>query len=128
MKKTVVSVVAFCAAMLVLLGVWYGTRPETQTGVKNITVEVVHKDGSEKSFAYETDLDYLGELLKEEKLISGPEDQYGIFVETVDGETAVWEVDGGWWSLSCNGEDAQTGVDDVVIEDGCVYTWTYKNG
>lgn len=128
MKKTVVSVVAFCAAVLVLLGVWHSTRPEAQTGVKSITVEVVHKDGSETSFAYETDLEYLGELLKREGLISGTEGQYGIFVDTVDGEAAVWEVDGGWWSLACNGEDAQTGVDDVVIEDGSVYTWTYRNG
>lgn len=128
MKKTVLSAVAFCLAVLVLLGVWYGTRPEVQDGVKHITVEVVHKDGSEKSFAYETDQEYLGQLLKEERLISGTEDQFGIFVDTVDGETAVWEVDSGWWSLSCNGEDAQEGVDQVVIEDGSVYTWTYKNG
>lgn len=127
MKKTVWSAAAFCLAILVLLGVWHSTRPDPQMGIKYIAVEVIHKDGSEKTFSYETEKEYLGELLKEEKLISGSEDQYGIFVDTVDGETAVWEVDGGWWSLSCNGEAAQTGVDQVVIEDGSVYTWTYTN-
>jgi len=128
MKKTIMSVVGFLLAILVLLGVWQGTRPETQDGEKHIAVEIIHKDGSEKSFSYDTDEEYLGELLKKEGLISGTEDQYGIFVDTVDGETAIWEEDGGWWSLSCNGEDAQTGVDQMVIEDGSVYTWTYMNG
>ena len=128
MKKTIMSVVGFLLAILVLLGVWQGTRPEAQDGEKHIAVEIIHKDGSEKSFSYDTDEEYLGELLKKEGLISGTEDQYGIFVDTVDGETAIWEEDGGWWSLSCNGEDAQTGVDQMVIEDGSVYTWTYMNG
>ena len=128
MKKTIISVVGFLLAILVLLGVWQGTRPEAQDGEKHIAVEIIHKDGSEKSFSYDTDEEYLGELLKKEGLISGTEDQYGIFVDTVDGETAIWEEDGGWWSLSCNGEDAQTGVDQMIIEDGSVYTWTYMNG
>ena len=128
MKKTIISVVGFLLAILVLLGVWQRTRPEAQDGEKHIAVEIIHKDGSEKSFSYDTDEEYLGELLKKEGLISGTEDQYGIFVDTVDGETAIWEEDGGWWSLSCNGEDAQTGVDQMIIEDGSVYTWTYMNG
>lgn len=128
MKKTIMSVVGFLLAILVLLGVWQRTRPEAQDGEKHIAVEIIHKDGSEKSFSYDTDEEYLGELLKKEGLISGTEDQYGIFVDTVDGETAIWEEDGGWWSLSCNGEDAQTGVDQMIIEDGSVYTWTYMNG
>ena len=128
MKKKLLPLMGFCLLAVVLLGVWYSTKPEPQAGMKHIVVEVVHSDGSEKEFAYDTEAGYLGELLKEEGLISGTEDQYGIFVDTVDGETAVWEENGAWWSLSCNGEAAQTGVDQTVVEDGAVYTWSYTVG
>lgn len=125
MKKKGLALVGFCLLAAVLLSVWYVSKPEAQSGMKHITVEVVHGDGGQVSFAYDTEEAYLGALLQAEGLISGTEDQYGLFVDTVDGETAVWEENGAWWNLSCNGETAQTGVDQTVIQDGAVYTWTY---
>ena len=122
------GVIAFVALLAILIGVWQFTRPEAQAGEKTICVEVVHKDGSEKSIFYQTDHEYLGALLLEEGLISGTEGQFGLFVDTVDGETADYSVDGGWWQLLCEGEPAQTGVDSVVITDGAGYAWVYTVG
>ena len=121
----ILGVAAFCLVAVVMLAVWQGTRPAAQTGEKEITVTVVHKDGSERVFTYSTEHEYLGDLLAEEGLISGSEGPYGLFVDTVDGETAVFEADGGWWQLFCNGESVQTGADTVVIEDGTTYHWIY---
>lgn len=123
--EPILGVVVFCVLAVVLVAVWQSNRPEAEVGGKSITVTVTHKDGSEQDFSYRTDKEYLGELLAEEGLISGSEGPYGLFVDTVDGETAVFEEDGGWWQLTCNGESAQTGADAVVIEDGAVYHWIY---
>ena len=48
--KLILAVAAVAALIAILLGVWFATRPETTQGAKTITVEVVHKDGSTKTF------------------------------------------------------------------------------
>lgn len=117
-------------AAMILLGclmhwLWQKEQPAAQGGEKEIVVQVTHSDGTEKEFTYHTDKEYLGDLLQQEGLISGTEGEYGLFVDTVDGETAVYEKDGGWWRLICNGEDAATGADGVVLENGGSYDWIY---
>ena len=120
---------ALLCALAVMMGMlWRYSRPETEDGEKQIVVEVIHKDQTEKEFVYQTDFSYLGELLLEEGLIEGTVGDYGLYVETVDGETADYSADQGWWQLSCNGERAQTGADSVVLHDGDRYTWTYTVG
>ena len=123
--EPILGVVAFCVLAVVMVVVWQSSRPEAEAGGKSIIVTVTHKNGSEKEFTYQTDKEYLGELLVEEGLISGSDGPYGVFVDTVDGETAIFEEDGGWWQLFCNGASAQAGADAVVIEDGGSYHWAY---
>jgi len=118
----------FLALAVALCVIWQASRPGTASGEKHITVEVVHKNGDDVEFSYDTNEGYLGAVLVNEGLISGSEGAYGLYVETVDGETADYSVDGGWWKLSCNGEDSQLGVDSVPVNDGDRYTWTYTTG
>lgn len=72
--------------------------------------------------------EYLGEALLEEGLIAGSESEFGLYVETVDGETASYDADQSYWWLTCNGEDSQTGADQVVLADGDHFVWTYTVG
>ena len=124
-KKSLLALGALCLAALVMWAAWSFTRPDANTDLKQFTVEVCHKDESLRTFTYETDAEYLGTFLLEEGLISGSEGLYGLYVETVDGETADYSADGSWWQLLCNGESASTGADTVVLEDGSTYTWIY---
>lgn len=69
MKKnnTIVMIgAAVLAVLLIVLGsVWSASRPATSAGSKTITVEVVHKDESTKTFTCTTTEEYLaGVLLK----------------------------------------------------------------
>ena len=118
----------FCVLALVLFLAWRANRPSAVEGAKAVTVEVTHSDGATVEFTYQTDLEYLGELLVQEGLVSGSSSEYGLFVDTVDGETADYSRDGSWWRLTCNGEDAQTGADGVVLCDGDIYGWIYTVG
>ena len=87
------SLIAGAVAILVLIavfaGIWSATRPATSEGAKTITVEVVHKDESSKTFTYHTDVEYLGEVLQSEGLVKGEQGDYGLYMTEVDGETAV---------------------------------------
>lgn len=124
-RKILIAAVAVVALVAILLGVWFVTRPAAAQGSKTITVEVVHKDGSEKSFTCRTDEAYLGPVLEAEGLAQGEEGPYGLFITVVDGERAVYEEDGAYWAVMQGGEFTPLGVDETPIQDGDVFSLVY---
>lgn len=130
-KKLVIALVALVAVVGILLGVWFATRPDPEEGMKSFTVTVVHANGESKDFAYKSDAEYLGPVLLEEGLVVGEMGQYGLFIESVDGEEAVWEPgasSGAYWSIYEGDTPAVTGADQVVLTDGGVYKLVYTVG
>lgn len=124
-KKLILGIVALVAVIGVMLGVYFATREDTVQGGKTITVEVVHGDGTAKTFTYSTDAEYLGEVLEAEELVEFEEGPYGMMIKAVDGEQAVYEEDGAYWALY-EGEDyAMQGADMTVIEDGDLFKLVY---
>ena len=116
-KKTLFAVAALAVVAALMLGLWYFTRPETQVGDKTVVVEVVHADGNSREFTCQTDEEYLGPLLLEEKLAEGEQGAYGLFITTVDGETAQDSLRQ-WWCITKGGERVDTGADATPIADG----------
>ena len=127
-KKMIIAVVALVAVIAILAGVYMATRPEAVEGGKNITVTVVHGDGSEKVFEYATDAAFLGDVIVAEGLVNGENGPYGLYFDTVDGETAVWETDQAYWSILIGEEYATTGADGIAIVDGGAYKLVYTRG
>ena len=124
-KKIVIALVALVAVVGLMLGVWAANRPETSEGTKAYTVTVVHADGSQKVFEYTTDAEYLDDALMEEGLIAGEEGPYGLTVITVDGEDAVWDTDNAYWCIWIGDEMAVTGISEIPVYDGSVFTLEY---
>ena len=124
-KKLVIAIVALVAVIGIMLGVWQATRPEIQQGSKAITVVVVHKDGTQKTFEYRTDAEYLAEVLLAENLVTGYESQYGLTIESVDGEVADWTADSAYWAIYIGDDYATTGISEIVVLDGAVYKFEY---
>ena len=112
------------ACLLVLTSLFFvvGCGKESETEL-SFTFKVVHLDGTEKSFEVKTYKTILGDALTEKGYISGYQSQYGLTVETVDGETLDWETSGAYWALYQNGEYSPTGVSLTKIEDGATYTF-----
>lgn len=127
-KKLVIAVVALFALVGLLLGVYFGTRPATTQGAKEITVTVVHADGSEKSFTYRTDEEFLGPVILSEGLVVGEQGPYGLMISAVDGEAAVYETDGAYWALFVGEEYAMSGADTTPIADGDTFKLVYTIG
>lgn len=120
-----IALVALIVVAAILAGLYFLFRADPPEGDKTVTVKVVHADQSEKEFTYETDDEYLGELLTEEGLVEGEVSEYGMYITKVDGEQAVFETDNAYWALYENGEYASTGADQTVLDDGDEFSLVY---
>lgn len=96
---------------------------ELGEGATEFAFTVIDKDGNETAFAIHTDKEIVGDALLELELISGEDGQYGLYVKTVNGITADYDVDQTYWAFYVNGEYAASGVDTTAIEEGMTYTF-----
>ena len=136
-----IIVLVLAAAALVICQI---NKPETQQGgmealtehladpafretLKEITINVDHLNGDDTTFTIHTDEEYLRGALEQEDLIEGTESEYGLYVLTVDGETAD-ESEQQWWGYSVNGTFAELGVDSQPVADGDVYDFVLNVG
>ena len=126
-KKLVIVAIVLAVIIGLMAGIWFATRPETETGSKAYTVTVVHKDGSVKDFSYRTDEEYLAGALLEEGLVSGEEGPYGLTIITVDGEDAVWATDNAYWAIWIGEEMAMTGASETPVYDGSSFKLEYTS-
>lgn len=84
---------------------------------------VVDKEGNETAFEIHTDKTIVGEALLDVELIAGEVSEYGLYVKTVNGITADYDVDQTYWAFYVNGEYATAGVDTTTIEEGASYSF-----
>lgn len=126
-RKAMLGCAALALACLLAAALYIRTRPATAEGQKTIDVVVVHGDGSEASFQYQTDAEYLGDVLTENGLAEGTESAYGLFITTVDGETADESLQQ-WWCITREGEMLSTGADQTPIAHGEQYELTLTEG
>ena len=92
-----------------------------------LALTVVHGDGTSNDITVSTDAENLRDALEAEGIIAGEDGPYGMFVQTVDGETAD-DGEQEWWCLTKGGEMWNYGVDDTEIADGDVYEFTLTVG
>lgn len=101
--------------------------PSQEEAIKKLTITVVHGDGSSKELEVSTEAENLREALEPEGIIAGDESEFGLFIKTVDGETAD-DSKQQWWAVTKGGEMAETGVDSIIIADGESYEFTLITG
>ena len=89
-------------------------------GAKTIQVEV-KAEGKSVTFTIKTNAENLADALVENNLVEGDLSQYGLYIKRVNGILADYDIDGSWWGVQINGEDADTGASYIVIEDGGHY-------
>ena len=114
----------FCIAAGILFHV---NKPETTIGEKEIDIIVIHADKTENQFTYQTDAEYLVDVLLENKLAEGEQSSYGLFIQTVDGETAD-DSKQQWWCITKGGEQVNSGADTLPVADGDQFELTLMEG
>lgn len=127
-KKTNLIAVIVLVVVLAAAGLLYMKfKPDTTAGDKEITVKVSALENGEKSFTYQTDAEYLGEVLTANKLIEGEDGQYGLFITTANGVKAD-DSKQQWWCITKGGEQVNTSVDQTPIQDGDQFELTLTEG
>ncbi len=87
---------------------------EVQVGTHSVT------------FTVNTDETIVGKALLENNLIAGEEGPYGLYVKTVNGILADYDVNATYWGFNKDGEYMMTGVDTTDIENGAHYEMVYS--
>ncbi len=126
-KKIGIALAALAVLAVIFAAVYFFNRPQGTAGEKNIEVAVIFGDGTSSNHAIKTSEEFLRGALEQEKLISGEESQYGLFVKTVDGVTAD-DSKQEWWSFTKDGQMLETGVDSTPIADGDHFEITLTSG
>ncbi len=126
-KKTALAGRALLLLCVLAAILFFHFRTEPLSGRKEITVVVVHGNLEEKTFVYETESEFLGEVLAEHDLAQGTEGPYGVFITTVDGETAD-ETKQQWWCITKEGEMLNTSADQTPVQNQEQYELTLKEG
>ncbi|MEE3405994.1 MAG: hypothetical protein VZR73_18130, partial [Acutalibacteraceae bacterium] len=103
-KKQILLVVVLTILVITVGIIGWMNRPAATAGAKTVTVEVIHGDGAKKVFTLHTDAENLRSACDEQKLIQGEDGEYGLYVLTVDGETADDSLQQ-WWCITKNGEE-----------------------
>ncbi|MBQ6587610.1 MAG: DUF4430 domain-containing protein [Butyrivibrio sp.] len=132
-KKPIIIGVAVLVALIAIFAVvFFVNKPQTSKGGKNITIEVTGSNGETADYELSTDAEFLKQAMdelaadNEQFSYSGTDSEYGMMVEYVNDERALYAEDGAYWALYVNGEYGQYGVDSQPVTDGDTYTWTYE--
>lgn len=91
------------------------------SGAVSFTTSVTGKDGKAISFTVHTNKETVGEALLELGIIAGDTTEYGLYVKSVNGETADYDTDGAYWAFYIGDQYAPVGVDMASIEEGATY-------
>lgn len=137
MKKTMTKLLALALAVLMTLSLAACGKKDSGAadkvelpvadgavigqGATAITVQVTGADGKTVTFTVNTDDETVGAALLGLGVIAGDNSEYGLYVKTVNGETADYDKDGAYWAFYINGEYASVGVDYAAPEAGATY-------
>jgi hypothetical protein len=126
-KGAITALILFLVFVLALVLVYSAIAPAADSGEKTVTVEITHGDGTVNTFTIVTQEEYLRGALEQENLVSGPTTEYGLWIQTLDGETAE-DTQEQWWGYTKSGEYVETGVDTTVLADGDTFEFTLNTG
>lgn len=114
-SKIILTIIAVVIAAAILVTICYVIGQNN--GKITLTVEVTHTDGTVKTFTVKTDAENIADALQKDGLIEGHQDTYGLYIDTVDGETASAD-DNRAWVFTRNGEEVNTAASSTPIADG----------
>ncbi len=130
-KKTNKKLITGILIMVLLIGaltaVYFVFRAKPVEGNKAIVIEVVNKEQESTIYELDTDAEYLRQAMEEAEGLSfsGTESEFGLMIDTVNGQRADYTLDGAYWSFTVNGEYSNYGIDTQPVLDGDAFAITY---
>ena len=85
------------------------------------------KSCPQKEFQILSAAEYLGDALVAEGLVKGTTGDYGLYIDTVDNETADKSKEE-WWCITKGGQAVMTGISTTPFADGDTFELTLTVG
>ena len=126
-KKKLLGVGALIIVIAVFALIYGKFSEKPVEGSKAITIEVINSEEKSTMYELQTDAEYLQQAMDEAEGLEyvGEEGPYGIQVNSVNGEEAVYETDAAYWGFFVNGEYCNYGISEQPVEDGDAFQIVY---
>ena len=137
--KNIITFGGIAAAAVVFAGCGQKTVADDPTAIqdttilteKNVTLDVVNSKGETKHYEDNTNAEYLREFMDELKddgdfTYEGTDSASGIFIESVNNESANYTTDGAYWAIYVNGQYGNSGADSQTVKDGDEFKLVYE--
>jgi hypothetical protein len=128
-KKVILCSSILAVLVLAMVLIWANFREKPVEGSKEITIEVVNSKEKSEVYELKTDAEYLQQAMEEAKkeglTFEGENGDYGLMVTSVNGERAVFDKDGAYWSFFVNDEYCNYGIEEQPVEDGDAFKIVY---
>lgn len=126
-KKVIWGVAGLLLVIVLMACAYFAFKPKAVEGSKAITITVVNKAEESKTYEVKTDAEFLRQAMEETKDLTfeGTESEYGMMVETVNGELADYNADGAYWAFYVNDEYCNYGIDSQPVADGDAFSIVY---
>lgn len=127
MKKKILGVGLLAILVIALTALYFVFREKPVEGSKSITIEVINSAKESKLYELHTDAEFLKQAMEETAglTFSGTEGAYGLMIEAVNGETAIYAENGAYWSFYVNGGYCNYGIAEQPVEDGDAFQIVY---
>lgn len=125
--KKILGVCLVVVLIAALAGAYFIFGEKPVEGSKAVVIEVVNSKGESTEYEVKTDAEYLHGAMDEAEGLTydGEEGPYGFTVSVVNGESAVYETDGAYWSFYVNDEYCNYGMDSQPVNDGDEFSIVY---
>lgn len=133
MSKKIKGLIAVTLLIVVAAAFYtiYADRNKGTEGSKSYTVEIVNAEGESAVINGSTDKEYLQEALDElveagKLSYDGVSQAAGYMIQEINGERAVYEEDGTYWSIYVNGDYGTLGINAQPVTDGDEYKFAHE--
>lgn len=129
MKKKIIGIVAVLVLVVGMVLAYSTFKEKPVEGSKAITLEVVNSKEESVVYELQTDAAFLEEVMNEAKeqgfSYEAEEGEYGLMINAINGERAVFEENGAYWGFFVNDEYCNYGVSEQPVEDGDKFSIVY---
>lgn len=126
-KNRITTGIFVVAVILIAAAVIFFFSSKGISGKKDISIEVVNSSGTSIVYDVSTKAEFLRGAMDdvEELKYSGKEGDYGLMVDTINGETADYNTNGAYWSFYVNSNYCNYGIDSQPVNDGDKFKIVY---
>lgn len=101
-------------------------KEDTELGEGTLAVKIeVTADNRTVTLTVKTDETNLEKILTANELVEGDESGFGLFIKSVNGIRADYDLDHAYWAIQKDGAPTPTGANAITVADGETYALVY---